>query len=172
MPKVPVKKGKLLCKFDVSTLDYENYIAEEVEMFMTDFDQSKEEALESAEYSYNEAVDEYYNEFLTDFGDYLITKGLKRSKQLCFSIKGEHLTWDNKSGSKVVCLDPDSLELGEREIGFKMLSELIGDVTDFSVEVFNFGNDILVIIYHHDVPTGSYFYIQPMAYSTYKRFFN
>ena len=89
----------------------------------------------------------YYDNFKEELGELLKTKNPAGD----WHIRGEFLGWDNRSGSKIIRLNNpnDSNEF---------LSELLPDA-DITLKIYhNTRYGLTIKCYHHDSPTGEYYY--------------
>ena len=121
--------------------------------------------IDFASYSLPEDEDEYgdyYNDTMYTLGDIFHRKFPNH----CVKVRGENINWRNQSATAYLHVSGDEDQLDE--IAEELLYMLVS-TCERTFDAFNYGNGLFIRIYHHDCPTGSLFYLTPIASSTYLR---
>jgi len=73
---------------------------------------------------------------------------------------GQRLGWQNRTGEKEFAADD----------GFDMLENILPDTSDLSLKIERIApKELKITVWHHDSPTGEFYFIEPMSDADWKR---
>lgn len=119
-----------------------NYIFEEE----NEENKTKEEILNDLDYDFLNDEWDYFKECLNED-----LSEINKSENY-FKCKGRNMGWRNLDGFKIF-----SAKNSE-----ELLKEILPNTSEFSLYVWKTKTQLIIKCFHHDSPTGEYYYIKPL----------